>query len=198
MKDATPTRPYHQRRRAAAAEAKTQRILEATLGLFGERPVDQITLAAVAERAGVGLQTVIRRVSTKEGLIRAVNAWVADQIVADRGEPGSADPRVVADAMARHYERWADVTGRALRQEDASPALAENLRAGRVAHREWIAAAFAEPLAARDPDARRLLLARLAAVCGAELWLVLRRDQGLSAHEARDTVAGLLTACLAA
>lgn len=196
MNQSAPTRPYRQRRRAAAAEAKTQRILEAALELFGERPLEQITLAAVAERAGVGLQTLIRRVGTKEGLIRAVNRWVAERIAADRGEPHSADPAVVADAMARHYERWGAITDRTLRQEDSSPALAENARAGRAAHREWIAAAFAEPLAAREPDERRILHGRLAAICGVELWLVLRRDQGLSTAEARDAVADLLAACL--
>jgi AcrR family transcriptional regulator len=196
MNSALPTRPYRQRRRAAAAEAKTRRILEAALELFAERPLDQVTLAAVAERAGVGLQTLIRRVGTKDGLIRAVNSWVAEEITADRGEPDSADPEVVADAMARHYERWGAITDRTVRQEDSSPALAEGARAGRAAHREWIAAAFAEPLSAREPEASRILHGRLAAICGVELWLVLRRDQGLSAAEARDTVADLLAACL--
>lgn len=196
MNEATPTRPYRQRRRAAAAEARTQRVLEAALELFAERPFDQITLAAVAERAGVGLQTLIRRVGTKDGLVRAVNAWVVTQVTADRGEPSSADPGTVADAMARHYERWGALIDRTLRLQDSSPALAEGAEAGRDAHRAWIEAAFAAPLAARPPAARRRLRARLAAVCGVELWLVLRRDQGLSAGEARDAVADLVTACL--
>ena len=64
MKEQTATRPYTQRRRAEAAEANTERILQAALDLFEERPWGQITFAAVAERAGVGTQTVIRRFQT--------------------------------------------------------------------------------------------------------------------------------------
>src|SRR3954451_822905 len=104
MKEQTTPRRYRQRRRAEAAEANTERIMEAALDLFVERPLDQITLAAVAERAGVGLQTLIRRVGTKDGLARAVNAWTVPQIEATRGEPVTSDPCEVATALARHYE----------------------------------------------------------------------------------------------
>jgi hypothetical protein len=98
--------------------------------------------------------------------------------------------------MARHYERWGEATDRTLRQQDASPALAEAAAAGRAAHREWIEAAFAARLRGLDPDERRRRVARLAAVCGVELWLVLRRDGGLSVAEARDAVADLVASSL--
>lgn len=197
MKQQTASRPYRQRRRAAAAEANTERILQAALDLFVERPWDQITLAAVAERAGVGLQTLIRRVGTKDGLSRAVNEWIVPQVEATRGEPSSSDPHEVASALARHYERWGASTDRMLRQEDASPALAEAAAGGRRAHREWVEAAFAAELAALAPAARPNLLARLAGVCGIELWLVLRRDGGLSVAAASAAVADLIAASLA-
>jgi AcrR family transcriptional regulator len=193
----TASRSYQQRRRAAGAQANTERILQAAHDLFLERPFEQITLAAVAERAGVGLQTLIRRVGTKDGLARAVNEWVAPQVLADRGAPDSADPARVAAAIARHYERWGDSAHRMLQQEDASPALAEAAAAGRGTHREWIATAFAGPLGALAPEARHRLLGRLVGVCGVELWLVLRRDARLSADEARDAVADLVAASLA-
>ena len=54
MKEAAPTRPYRQGRRAEAAEARTEAIREAALDAFMAKPFDQITLAEVAERAGVG------------------------------------------------------------------------------------------------------------------------------------------------
>ena len=152
----------------------------------------------MARRAGVGVQTVIRRVGTKDGLVRAVNAWVQPQIAASRGEPLSAEPAAVAAAVARQYERWGALIDRTLRQEDVSPALAEGAAAGRRAHRAWIEAAFAGALAARPAPERPRLRAQLVAVCGVELWHVLRRDQGLSAAAARDAVAGLISASLAA
>jgi len=194
MKESTAPRRYRQRRRAEAAEANTERILQAALDLFLERPWDQITLAAVAERAGVGVQTLIRRVGTKDGLSRAVNDWVRPQVAATRGDPESPDPHAVAAALARHYERWGAAADRTLRQEDVSPSLAAAAAGGRRAHREWLEAAFAEPLAASaDPTD---LLARLIGVCGVELWLVLRRDAGLSVDDARTAVADLIAACL--
>jgi AcrR family transcriptional regulator len=197
MKSATGSRAYRQGVRAETAEANTQRILEAALELFAELPFDQITLGQVSERAGVGLQTLIRRVGTKDGLVSAVNEWIQPVIGSARGEPSSADPSHVAAALAPQYERWGALIDRTLRQEDVSPALAEGAEGGRAAHRAWIDAAFAEALAARRPAVRRRLRARLVAICGVELWLVLRRDEGLTVAEARETVADLVSACLA-
>jgi AcrR family transcriptional regulator len=176
-------RPYRQTQRAAAANANTERIMEATLELYVERPFDQITLAAVAERAGVGLQTVIRRAGTKDGLVRMSREWIAQQVEDARGEPTS-DPDEIADALRRQYERWGAAAARTLQQEDVSPALAESARGGRKAHREWLETAF--------PDAPGDVIARLIGVCGVELWNVLRRDGGLTAEETRDTVARLI------
>jgi len=193
----TAPRAYVQRDRARAAAANTDRILTAALELFAEQPFDRITLAEVAERAGVGVQTVVRRVGTKDGLVRAVNAWVLPQVGAARGDPVSADPDAVAAAVARQYERWGALIDRTLRQEDVSPALAEGADGGRRAHRAWIDAAFADELRARAPADRRRLRAQLVAVCGVELWHVLRRDEGLSAGAARAAVADLIAACLA-
>jgi AcrR family transcriptional regulator len=192
MKEAAPTRPYRQSRRAEAAEARTTTIREAAMAAFIEKPFDQITLAEVAERAGVGVQTLIRRVQTKDGLVRLVNEWVADEIRAARGEPDSSDPDVVAARLARQYERFGLLIDRSLRQEDASPTLAANARGGRRAHREWIEAAFADEIARRGPA----LTGRLIGLCGSELWVVLRRDGGLTAEQTRDTVAHLIRSVL--
>jgi len=197
MKSEQRTRPYRQGARAAAAQERTERILSAALELFVETPFDQITLAAVAERAGVGLQTLIRRVGTKDGLALMVNEWVGPQIDADRGPPESADPDRVAETFARVYSRWGAVIDRSTRQQDTSPALAAGAEAGRRSHREWVAAAFAEPLARLEEPVRRRTLAALVGVCGAELWQVLTRNESLSRDEATAVVAGLIRATLA-
>ncbi|KJE23453.1 transcriptional regulator, TetR family [Frankia torreyi] len=195
-----PSRTYRQRRRAETTDANTERILRAATELFVDRSFEHITLPAVAERAGVGLQTVIRRVGTKDGLVRAVNGWIVPQIAATRGDPGDIRPAGddlagVTDRLARHYEQWGRITERALHQQDASPALKESADAGRRAHREWIEAVFAADLDPLPPAARDDLAGRLAAVCGVELWLVLRRDQDLSVAAARAAVADLVSAC---
>jgi len=192
------TRQYQQAARAEAADRNTERILAAALELFVERPYDRITLAAVAERAGVGVQTLIRRVGTKDGLAEAVGAWVAPQVASDLGDPPGPDPDGVAAAFRRHYERWAAALDRTLSQQDSSPALAANAEGGRRAHREWIEQAFTDPLAARPEPARTTLRARLVAVTGVELWLVLTTHEGLTAGQAENTIAMLVRAALAA
>jgi AcrR family transcriptional regulator len=192
----TPTRPYVQRDRARAAQANTERILRAALELFTERPFEQITLASVAERAGVGLQTVVRRVGTKDGLVRATAEWVDPQVQESRGAPPGSDPRAVAESIARQYERWGTMTDRMLRQEDASPALGELADHGRTQHRLWIEATFAAKLDGLGPEERRALRARLVGVTGIELWQVLRHVEGLSPEAATDAVADLIHACL--
>ncbi|MEV0132410.1 helix-turn-helix domain-containing protein [Dactylosporangium sp. NPDC050688] len=182
----TSPRPYRQRARAENASGNTERILEAALALFVERPFDQVTLAAVAERAGVGLQTVIRRVGTKDGLVEAVNAWIAPQVAAGLGEPPGPDPALVAAAFRRHYSRWAPALERTLAQEDSSPALKASAEAGRAGHRGWLAAAF--PDLRDDP----VTFGRLVAVTGVELWLVLTKHEGLRVEDAEATVALLI------
>lgn len=179
------TRPYQQQARAEAAEARTEAILRAATELFLERPFDQITLAGVAERAGVGLQTLIRRFGTKDGLARAVNAFNESRNEGLRGDPGP-DPDAVADALCEHYESWGRVMDRMLRQEEASPALAEAAAAGRANHRAWLRRNF--------PDLPEERIARLVGICGVELWLVLRRE--LSAAATRDAVRDLVASTL--
>ncbi len=191
-----PTRPYVQRDRARAAQANTERILRAALELFVERPIEQITLANVAERAGVGLQTVIRRVGTKDGLIRATAEWVDPQVQESRGAPPGSDPWAVAEAVAAQYERWGAMTDRLLRQEDASPAIGELAQHGRINHRLWIEATFASELDGLTPEERHAMRARLVGVTGVELWQVLRHVEGLSAQQATQAVADLIAACL--
>jgi AcrR family transcriptional regulator len=198
VKSEASTRPYEQRARAAAAQATTERILTAAFELFLARPWEQIALADVAAAAGVGVQTIIRRYRTKEGLARAVTAWMAPQVAGARGGPTPPDPAAVAAAVAAQYVRWGAMNARVIQQEDVTPALAEAAATGRANHRAWLEATFADALAARDPAARHDLLARLAGVTGVELWLVLTRDGGLDAPAAEAAVADLVAACLTA
>lgn len=189
-------RGYTQTARADAAEEKTRRIREAALELFVELPYDQLTLNAVADRAGVGLQTVIRRTGGKDGLVAMVAEWAGPQVAALLGEPDSDDPAAVAEAFARQYETWALVNERTYTQRESSPALAAYAEAGRRAHREWVRAAFAARLAALPRTHRTRVLARLVAVTGVELWLVLRRDEELSRAATTEAVRDLVAACL--
>src|SRR3712207_509407 len=80
-------RPYRMTARAEASEATGQRILGAAQQLFGELPYDQVSLQTVAERAGITVQTVLRRFVSKEQLFAAAADVTSQQI---RGERDAA------------------------------------------------------------------------------------------------------------
>lgn len=196
MEVGTTSRGYRQQARATAAEERTDRILKAALDLFLELPYEQVTLAAVADRAGVGLQTLIRRVRTKDGLVEAVNGWIVPAITSHRGQPRSFTPEDMAETVCSHYERWGAATGRTIKQEDSSPALKASADSGRRAHRDWVAACSADVLEPLPEAEARAVLARLVTVTGVEAWLVLSRDCGLPPQEVRRSVAHLVVGAL--
>ncbi|HET8588834.1 MAG TPA: TetR/AcrR family transcriptional regulator [Nakamurella sp.] len=197
MNTTTGQRPYRQRARARAADERTERIMRAADELFREVPFEQLTLAAVAERAGVGLQTLIRRVGTKDGLVRAAMQHGAPQLQRFRGQIPPPDPERVAAIVCEQYEQMGETIDRMIRQEDSSPALKEAVAAGRASHADWVQRTFAPVLAERPADDRKGLRARLIAVTGVEVYLVIRRDCGLDPDHARRAVTALLADTLA-
>ncbi|MDT5309345.1 MAG: hypothetical protein QOE48_5047, partial [Mycobacterium sp.] len=58
-------RPYDMTTRAAAAAQTADRIVNATKKLFAEKAIADITLADIADRAGVTVQTILRRFGDK-------------------------------------------------------------------------------------------------------------------------------------
>ena len=86
-------RPYRMQARAQAAAETERRIFGAARELVAERPFAQVTLDDVAARAGVSVQTVIRRYGSKDGLIRAVAQQVRAEVHEQRFEaPGATSP----------------------------------------------------------------------------------------------------------
>ena len=79
-------RPYVQSRRAEAAADTASRILDATAELFLECG-DAPTLEAIAQRADVAVQTILRRFGSKEGLQAAAFTAFRQRVVDQRAEP---------------------------------------------------------------------------------------------------------------
>ena len=173
-------RRYQQGARADAAAANTRRIMAAGQELFLERRYDQVAMPDVAERAGVSLQTLIRRHPTKEALVTGVGDAVRARVVAQRSEAPVGDvPGAVAN-LVEHYETTGDMALLLLGQEDRVAVFGRMTELGRKVHRDWTARVFAPQLRdLRRPD-RELRLAQLVAICDVYTWKLLRRDQGLS------------------
>lgn len=180
--------------RAAATEATAQRILDSASDLFGESPFAQVTLAAVADDAGVTVQTVIRRFGSKERLFSAVARRRSIALRTARDEAIVGD---VADAVAvlvEGYERWGAEVLQLLAQERQSPVIAQILVDARRFHRDWVARMFAPQLDRTDGATRGHELAKLVAVTDLYTWKVLRHDSGLDADQARTALTEMVEA----
>ena len=78
MKDhVKPRRPYESRRRREQAEQTRQVILAAAGSLFRERGYGGTAMTAIAEEAGVVVETIYRNFGSKRALFRAVIEAVA-------------------------------------------------------------------------------------------------------------------------
>ena len=163
--------------RAQAAERTQRAILDAAAALFWERDPDQITLEEIAERAGVTLQTVLRRFGSKDAVF-AASAEVKSAEVARSREPERAGDRAGAlRALFASYERIGEVNWRLLRFEGQHPVLRGILVEARARHRDWIARTFAELLPRSGAERERRIDA-LFTVTDFYVWKLYRTDLG--------------------
>ncbi|MDJ0788469.1 MAG: TetR/AcrR family transcriptional regulator [Myxococcota bacterium] len=86
--------------RARRADQKRTAIVEAASELFAERGVDRVSMAAIANAAGVSTATVYRHFEDKEDLFGAVlDRLVADVLTADEAPPANGNDGLLAVAF---------------------------------------------------------------------------------------------------
>lgn len=187
-------RPYRQTARAEASERTRASILAAAVALWREREWDDITLADIAARAGVTVQTVLRRFSNKDGVIDACIAERASGVEAlrDRAVPGELPS--ILDALLAHYERDGDAVLRMLQVEARSPAVRRVTAHGRKVHRAWCERVFAPFLPRASARAYPARVDAFVAATDVYLWKLLRRDLGRDLDATRAVLDALLTA----
>jgi AcrR family transcriptional regulator len=169
--------------RAEAAAATAERILDAAVEAFWEMPGEQVSLDEVARRAGVSVQTVIRRFGGRGGLIAAAGEREAQRVREQREQAPVGDVAGAVRIMVDHYEAMGDRVMKMLAEEDRVPELHEIAARGRELHRRWCARVFEPALRGRSGVERERLLAQLVAVCDVYTWKLLRRDAGLSRRQ---------------
>jgi AcrR family transcriptional regulator len=194
MKSATTgsSRPYRMVARAESAAATGERILDAAVEVFWELPAAQVSLEEVARRAGVTVQTVIRRFGGREGLFTAASEREAERVRQQREQATAGDLHGAARVLVDHYEELGERVLRMLSEEQRVPGLREVADRGRTLHRQWCARVFAPALAGRSGVERDRRLAQLMAVCDVYTWRVLRLDCGLSRRQTELALVELL------
>jgi AcrR family transcriptional regulator len=185
-------RRYHMSARAEAAAATRARILDAGIALFWERPMLDISLEAVARRAGVSLPTVIRHFGDKEGLMTAGVERESARVRRQRDEAPVGDVRAAVRVLFDHYEELGDAVLRLLAEEDRMPGLRGLADRGRATHAQWCKRVFAPALTGLSGDERAVRLAQFIVLTDVFVWKLLRRDRGLSRNEAERAVGELI------
>jgi AcrR family transcriptional regulator len=177
---------YSMELRAAATEATRERILSAASDAFLEDWYDEVTIAAVAKRAGVSGQTVINHFGGKEQLATAAFEHLGQQITLRRYVPEPGDVHGALGVLVDDYEVTGDSVVRMLALEDRVPALRPLLAAGREGHRRWVETMFRAPK----------LLPELVVATDVYAWKLLRRDQGLSRDKTAASMLRIVQALL--
>ena len=185
-------RAYRMTARADAAEATAGAIVAAARGLFAERAYDQVSLPVIAERAGVTVQTVLRRFGSKDELFAAAARQRSAEIRADR----EAAPPGDISRLVAHYERWGQEQAHLLAQDARVPAIRAITDDGRRYHRDWIARAYGPRLSKLPTATRRRRLAQLTALTDLTVWRLLRGDLDLDADQTAAAIRELADACL--
>ena len=156
-----------------------------------------MTLAAVAEAAGVTQQTLINHFGSKEALYSACVEVAAARIDDVRAGAVAGDARSVVAVLVEQYEHGGDANARAAALDERIPAVAAMLARARAYHQGWLATMFADDLPAGGA-ARRDALAALHAATDVFTWKLLRRDLGLSRRATTQIMTRLATGLLAA
>lgn len=193
MKSATRSgRPYRMVARADAVARTRDRILDAAIAQFWEDPAPDVSLDAVAARAGVSVQTVIRHFGGKEGLFEASVRRESARVEEQRSHAPPHNAQAAVRVLFDHYEELGDRVLRMLSEEGRIAGLRELADLGRAAHRRWCERVFESTLTRLSGADRRRRLAQFVAVCDVYNWKLLRRDSRLSRRQAELAVIELL------
>lgn len=190
--DEPSKRPYRMTARAEAAEATGNAILDAARSAFRELPFDHVTLGTVAAQAGVTVQTVLRRYGSKEQLFESVASVERRRIAASRAVSPDAELETALRSLVDHYEDDGDLILHLVAQEHHSTLVREAVQEGREVHREWVERHCAAVLAGTKGQERERRIHAAIAATDLGTWKLLRRDLGLSIHEAELTMLSLL------
>jgi AcrR family transcriptional regulator len=183
--DAKAKRSYRMEARAKSTEATRRKILDAVEIAFEDLFYDEITLAAIAERAGVSVQTVLRHFDSKESLFTASYLHTAEKMGSDRGPLPVGDPKAIVADLVDHYERFGNRILWMLAQEEREPTLKNLADFGRLYHLQWCKQAFAPALARVRGKTKERRLAQFVAATDIYVWKLLRRDRGLSRQQTK-------------
>lgn len=177
-------RPYRLQQRAERQEATRRRIVEAAVELHGSVGLAQTTVTDIAERAGVGRQTVYRHFPDELSLVQACSGLYWERYPLPDPEPwrGIGDPsercRVALTESYAYHRLTEPMVSRVLADAAEHPVML-------TYHEHWERAAEVVVSAWRARGRRRRLLrAAVGHAIVFPTWRSLVRDQGCTDRQA--------------
>ncbi len=182
-------RPYKQVARAQAQQRTRDALLDAAMEEFTQGRWEKASLEAMAAKASVTKQTLLRHFGSKDGLLMQALASSAAEMFKQRWGAPIGDIEGSVDNVIDHYEARGE---RSLRVgawlESGPPTLASLSQMARQVHYNWVEYAFGPQLERFDEEARMRCRAALIVLCDVHTWWLLSHDLGLERAEVRSTL----------
>jgi AcrR family transcriptional regulator len=169
-------RPYKQVARAQAQQRTQDALLDAAEEELYEGRWQKTSLEALAGRAGVTKQTLLRHFGSKEGLIEAAIRRTSEIVRKERARAPIGDVPGAVRNLLDHYERWGNLVMRVLAEEHRISLVHKMTDRGRQVHYDWVDYAFGPQLENLDEEARIRRRAALIALCDVHTWWLLSHD----------------------
>lgn len=179
----TGKRQYRMGVRAQRSEATATRIRSAALERFLRQSYDAVTLAGVAEAAGVTVPTLMAHFGRKDELFVAACEERLEQITGSRDEAPAGDPAAAVRNLLDSYEADGDGVLHLLAEEDRFPAVRAMTDRGRAYHRSWVERVFASSLKRLRGAEADLLAVQLVVATDLYAWKLMRREMKLSRRQ---------------
>jgi AcrR family transcriptional regulator len=191
-------RPYKQVARAQSRQRTREALLDAAIEEFTQGHWEKVSLEAVAARAGVTKQTLLRHFGSKDGLLLQALANSGAEMLEQRWSAPRGDVEGAVDNVLDHYEAWGE---RSLRVgawlQSGPPPLANISQMARQLHYDWVEYAFGPQLKRLKGQARIRCRAALIALCDVHTWWLLSHDLGLERSEVRAILTNAIERLLA-
>jgi AcrR family transcriptional regulator len=187
-------RQYRMNVRARRSEETAQRIREVALERFLSRSYDEVTLAEVAEAAGVTVPTLIAHFGRKEDLFAAVLEEWGGRMIESREEAPVGDHASAIRNLLDHYDSEGNRILHLLAEEDRFPAVRAMTDEGRKFHREWVERIFELSLRSLRGARREQLVIQLIVATDLLTWKLIRLDMKLSRRRTEAAIVQMVDA----
>jgi AcrR family transcriptional regulator len=180
---ATGKRQYRMNVRARRSEETAERILGVALERFLTRSYDDVTLAQIAEGAGVTVPTLIAHFGRKEDLfVAACEDW-GSRMIESRDEAPVGDHAGAIRNLLAQYDAEGELILHLLAEEDRFPAVRAMTDEGRRYHRSWVERVFEPSLGSLRGAYRERLVVQLIVATDLLAWKLMRLDMKLSRRQ---------------